>query len=792
MRVPLAWLREFVDWPGDAEELAEGLTARGVAVEAVERPGSGVAGIVAARVLAVEPHPAAAHLRVVRLDAGSGRATVVSGAPNLAPGLLVPWAPPGATLPGGRRLEPQDFRGVLSEGMACSADELGLPGSRAEGLLALGDDLAPGTDLVRALELDDPVLVLELTPNYAVHCQSVLGVAREVAAWTGRSLRLPPDPRVPAGPAASRVLTVFVTAPDLCGRFLALQLSGLAAGPSPLRVQRRLAAAGMRPVNALVDATNYVMLEVGQPLHAYDLRDLRGTGIGARRARPGEVLVTLDGQRRVLGGDDLVIADGERAVGVAGVMGGADSEVHPDTREVLLEAAYFQPEAVARTARRLGIASAAAARFARGVDPARLRWAAERCAELMCAWAGGGLGAEPQDVTTASWPAEPRVVRLRGSVARGLLGVGLTAAECGLRLSALGFGVQADGADRLRVTVPSWRADVAEEVDLVEEVGRSYGYDRIPAVLPGGPPGTPRPDPVAAAGELAGELVRAAGYSEAMTPPLHAEAECARLRLPAEDELRAALRVRNPMTEDQRLLRRLLLPGLLAALGYNARHRRLDAALYEVGRVFRPTAGPLPDEHLHLGLAAAGERAGFLAVKGVVEEVLARLGLRGMRWERAERPFLHPGRSAWVLTADGARLGLVGEVHPETAEAYGLASAAGAELDLRAVTARRPERSVFTPWPKAPAVRRDLSLVLSAEVPAATVEEVMRAAAGDLLVECRLFDVFSGPGIPPGARSLAYTLVYQADRTLTDAEVEERQQAVRRALVEQLGATLRS
>jgi phenylalanyl-tRNA synthetase beta chain len=799
VRVPFAWLREMVEWPGDVDELAEALTARGVAVEAVERPGAGVAGIVAARIVSVEPHPGSDHLKVCRLDAGPrGRAVVVSGAPNLAEGLLVPWAPPGSRLPGGRELAAQEFRGVRSEGMACSADEIGLPGEHADGLLPLSADLRPGEDLVASLELDDPVLVLELTPNYAAHCQSILGVAREVAALTGQGLHLPPEPSPRRHHSdATYVASVRIAAPDLCGRFVAVQLAGLTPRPAPVRAQRRLQAAGIRPRNAIVDATNYVMLEAGQPLHAYDLRDLRGGVIGARRAEPGEVVVTLDGQRRVLTADDLVIADGERAVGVAGIMGGENTEVHADTSEVLLESAYFQPAGIARTARRLGLASAASARFARGVDPARVRWAADRCAQLIGEWAGGGVSAEPADVVTPSFPTAGPVVRLRASRVRGLLGVKVTAAECGQHLSALGFAVTADGADRLRVVVPSWRPDVAEEIDLVEEVGRAYGYDRIPETLPGGAPGAPAADPVGEAGELAGAVARAAGYSEAVTSPLQGEEEWARLRIPQGHVLRSALRVRNPMTEDQRLLRMSLVPGLLGALGHNARHRRPDAALYEVGRVFwpAPAEGEPPDERRHFAMAAAGDGAGFLEAKGALEVVLERLGIPGVRWERPREVlgYLHPGRSAAVLAEGGVRLGYLGEVHPETANAYGIAGTATvAEIDLGRTAGLRPPRVAYRPWLRAPAVRRDLAVVLPEAVPAAEVAEVVRAAGGELLREVRLFDVYTGEGIEPGRRSLAYTLIYQADRTLTDAEVDRAHAAVRQALVAHLGAELRS
>ena len=817
MRVPLSWLLEMVDWPDGPEDLAEALTRRGLTVEAVERPASPPAGVLAARVLSVEPHPRADRLMLCRVSAGARGGEVVCGAPDVQAGTLVAWAAPGAVLPGGTAIGRREIRGCLSEGMVCAPDELGLPGGGG-GLLRLEAarlpghaPIAPGDDVAAALALHDPVLVFELTPNYAAHCQSILGVAREVRALTGGALRAAPDvpPEDPRAPAASAA-SVEVAAPDLCPRYVARVLDRLHHGPSPLQLARRLEQCGVRSLGAVVDVTNYVMLELGQPLHAFDLDALEGGGVTVRRAAPGEGIVTLDGQARELQAGELVIADAAGPVALAGVMGGRRSEVGAHTRRLLLESATFAPEAVAVTARRLGLPSEAAARFARGVDPGLARRAADRAALLLAAVAQARVHAG----TIERGPGVPaRSVSLRGRAARAVLGIRLSTSACGDHLARLGFDVAADGADRLRVQIPGWRPDVAIEVDLIEEVARSYGYDRLPAVLPPGEPGSPFPDPTRAAAALGREVCLGAGCSEVLPYSFHATSLWERLRLPAGHPWRQAAAIANPMHEQQAVLRTVLLAGLLQSLEANARQRRPDAAVFEVGRVFRPpTPAARPAEPLHLGLAGYGalspggfghppQPCDFLGFKGVCEEILDRFGLRACTFVPAGAALApcHPGRAAEIrLTVQGSEriVGFVGELHPEVCRAFGLPEpAAAAELDLTALAAARreaPATAAFRPWPRFPAARRDLALLCPADLPAARVEAALRAGGGDLLADVALFDVYAGPELPPGRRSLAYTLTYQAERTLTDAEVEACQAQVRAAAAALPGVEPRS
>jgi phenylalanyl-tRNA synthetase beta chain len=813
LRVPLSWLREWVDWEGHAQELAELLTKRGLAVEALEGPAHRPEGIVAATVLAVEPHPGADRLRVCRVRAGERQATVVCGAPDVRAGMLAPWAVPGAVLPGGKRIAPRPVRGVLSEGMLCAPDELGLPGGH-EGLLALdgetradGRPLAEGDDLVEALALDDVVLVLELTPNYAAHCQSVLGVARELSAATGAELRWPPMvPGEDGRHVVSGAAWVSVEAPDLCPRYVARVCSGMRHGPSPLWLRRRLEQGGMRPIGLVVDVTNYVMLELGQPLHAFDLDRLAGGGAVVRRARAGERLVTLDGRERELDAGDLVIADQEGPVAIAGIMGGQRTEVGGTTQAVLLESATFSAEAVARTARRLALATEASSRFARGVDPGMARRAADRAMLLLRKLGGATVYAGALE----AGPGVPeRHVALRGRYVRGLLGVDLSTPACGRLLERLGFTVRPDGADRLRVTVPGWRPDVVEEVDLVEEVARQYGYDRLPAALPPGDPGTPAPSPLARVAEVARSVALAAGFSEVQPYSFHGAELWDRMRLPAEHPWRRATAVTNPMGADQAYLRTTLAGGLLRTLGVNARYRRPDAAAFEVGRVFRPPRpGARPDEPLLLGLGGYGalrpggwdhrpEPCDFFALKGVLEEIFSRAGLRETEptWVPAPDayPTLHPGRCA-EARLNGTVLAWVGEVHPEVRAAFDLpAPAALAELDLGALAGAATEGIAFQAPPRHPAVRRDVAILVPRSLPAAEVARTLRRAGSPLLAEVRLFDVYTGEGVPEGMRSLAYALTYRAeDRTLTDAEVDAAHAAVRQALAELPGVRLRS
>ncbi|MBX5465105.1 MAG: phenylalanine--tRNA ligase subunit beta [Clostridia bacterium] len=802
MRVDWLWLREFVEPPVGAEELARLLPLQGLEVAALELGPRRLEGLRVARVLAVEAHPAADQLRLCRLDAGLGREVqVVSGAPNLRAGQLAVWAPPGTLLPG--RSEPLAavrFRGLLSEGMLCSGDELGLPGGDHSGILELPAG-SPGEPAERYLPVGDAVLELELTPNYAVHCQSVLGVAREVAARFALPLPGPIRPEVEwerllGHPEAPELR---LEAPDGCGRYVALLLEDVRPLPSPPEVQRRLRAAGLRPINALVDATNYVMLETGQPLHAFDadrLESRRGRlQVGVRRARPGERLLTLDGVERELAAEDLLIVSGERPVGLAGVMGGAESQVGARTRRILLESAWFEPRAIRRTSRRLGLPSEAAARFEKGGGRAARRGAARRAAELMTAWTGGRLVAAAE--ATGALPAERRLAWRPGRI-RSLLGLELDDGELRALLERLGFRFEAAEGGGWRVAVPSWRGDVEGEADLAEEAGRLAGYERLPARLPAAPAGLPEPDRPGELRRLVRETLAGAGLSESVGYPLQGEE---RLRLLGFDVGRCP-RLANPISREQAVLEPSLLPSLLEAAEENRRQGREEWALFELGRCFaldeegsvreRAAAGFLVRGRLAWSWADRGRPTDFYTAKGLMEALLERTAVRGARFEPGGPAALHPGRAARVLAA-GEPIGWVGELHPAAAARLDLPEGVVAgELDLEAVLRLAEPPGRPAPLARYPGVERDLSLVVAEEEPAERMAEIIRQAAGPWLDRLVLFDVYHGEEIGAGRKSLAFSLTYRAaDRTLSDEEVARVHEAVR-ARLREAGARLRS
>ncbi len=822
MRVPYRWLKEYVDVKLDPVDLARELTLRGVAVETVVTLDPGISGVVAGRLLSVQPHPRAARLRVVRVDLGREQLGIVTAAPGLEAGMLVPVACPGAVLPGGRRIAAADFRGVLSQGMLLSETELleGKPHQEGEGIWVLPPEVEVGAAIQQVLGLDDAALELDLTPNYASHCLSMLGVATEVAAITGSAARWPAVGEAAGLPPEARggrpPVRVEIEDPEFCPRYTAMLIEDIRIGPSPLWMQNRLRAAGMRPISNVVDVTNYVMLELGQPLHAFDYERVREGRIIVRRARPGEVMVTLDGQARALDADMLVIADPQGAIALAGVMGGLDSEITGRTRTVMLESAHFQNRSTGRTARRLGLNSEASRRFAKGTDPNGTARAAARACELLRQCGAG----RPLDVVVDVYPSPvlPRQVTLRPQRCNMLTGLSLSAEAMAVSLGRLGLPVKLEGAGderRLLVTLPTRRPDLEGEIDLVEEVARTYGYHHIPASLPAGPVTLGHRTPAQALALRARTALRGLGLTEVVTYSLEDRGGHDRLRLAPDDSRRRALVLRSPLTDDQERLRTTALTGILRVLEHNANWHNYDLAVFEIAPVFLPGQLPpadLPKESKRLALAAMGgvrpgtwlepaQEADFFYLKGVVEALLAHLGIGegagkggAARYAASRHPSLHPGRQAAVAVGETS-LGHLGELHPDVQTAYGLPRrAVVAELDWDVLAslaaAARPQ---YQSLPRFPSIERDLALVLGREVPARRVEEVIREAGGELLREARLFDVYEGPQVPQGQRSLAYSLTYRAaDRTLTDAEVDEVHGRVRRALGERLGATLRS
>ena len=778
MRVPLSWLADHVDVDVPAATLAEKLTFAGVEIETIHRVGDDLAGILTARVLEVTQHPDADRLVLVRIDAGGEERLVVCGARNFAPGDVVPWAAPGAKLPGGVEIGRRKVRGALSDGMLASARELGVFDDHA-GILVLPPDTPVGVDVVEAVELRDTVLDVKTAPNRG-DILSMRGIAREVALLLGKELR-PLDLTVPEiGPPAGDLASVAVEDAEGCPLYAARVIQGLdAARPSPLWMARRLYLYGQRPLGAVVDVTNYLLLDQGQPLHAFDLDLVPGRRIVVRRAAEGETLRTLDGRDRALTSEDTVITSGAHVVALAGIMGGEDTEVRASTTEVLLESAHFPPASVRRTMRRLGMNTEGGQRWARGVDPAGAEPVCDQAARLMATLAGG-------TVATGRLRAGPGVgereaIRLDWGRSAERLGAPADPEFAAAQLRRYGCRTEVVDPRTVLAVPPSWRFDLELWADLEEEVARGWGYDQLPATLP-----------AATGGRLTAEqrLRRQArtalagmGVTEVQTYPFLSQAAFDRLELPADDPRRRTLRLANPISEEAPELRTTLLPGLAEAAGRNLARGLDGVAVYELGAVFLPVRdGELPDEPLTLGVLLAGQApAGrfddprrpfdFADAKGVAEGLVAALGVPGVGYRAEEPPPYHPGRCAAVLLEDRP-VGLLGQLHPRVAVAWELPAATFAvELELAPLLAAVPRmRPAPTPSPY-PELTFDVAFLVPPGVAESDLEAALREAGGDLLTRLTLFDAYEGPPLPPGHRNLAYRVALQAaDRTLTDAD----------------------
>jgi phenylalanyl-tRNA synthetase beta chain len=779
VKVLLSWLNELAPVGSDVDALADQLSMLGLAVDGIEHVGAAVDGVVVARVLGLRPHPQADRIQLVDVDRGDGEALqVCCGAFNMAVGDLVPLATLGTVMPNGMEIARRKLRGEWSNGMLCSSRELHLGDDHA-GILVLPDGLELGAPVFEALGVSaDVVFDLDLTRNRPdAWCH--LGVARDLAAHRGVGLMVPSPSATPAG--APRTVGVEIVDGDLCGRFTSTVLTGVVVGPSPRWMAERLVRTGMRPINNVVDVSNYVMLELGQPNHPYDAATLGGGAFRVRRARPGEVLVTLDGTERRLAGDDLLICDGhDMPVGLAGIMGGAHTEIGPDTTTVALEMAWFRPEAVASTAGRLGLRTEASARFERGVDPAVADLAIARFVELLRETCPDVQVAPGAVDARGDLPAAP-TVGLRTSRINALLGTGLTDDEVAGLLAPIGFTVTAVAPGRADVTVPSWRLDCEVEIDLVEEVARHYGYERLGKTVPT----SAHPGALSEHQRdrrLVREVLVGAGLAEAMPNPLLGPGDHERAGLSVD-----AIALHNPMAAEESLLRASLRPGLLKALGYNASHRRSGIGLFEVGHVYRlpvPATAPLPDEREVVAVAWAGRDA--LAAVAVWDEVVAALGIEGVQVVAAEPSGLHPTRSAELVAPSGTVIGLVGEIDPDVAADHGIAErVAWLEVDLVDLLALPHGERRYRRVSRYPSSDVDLAFAVPDRVSAAAVTGAVRAAAGDLLADLALFDVYRGPGVADGTRSLAYRLRLQAaDRTLSDTDVA----GVRRACIDAAAA----
>ncbi len=834
MKLPLSWLAEFVTLEADVDELCRRLTLAGLEVENVERSTPGFSDVFVARVLKVERHPNADRLNLCDIDAGAiGRFSVVCGAPNVRAGMTAPFARLGARLigsghGGGHRpaslqdappLQAAVIRGVRSEGMLCSERELGFSDDHA-GIVALPNDAPLGVELASYLRSEDTVLDVAITPNRG-DCLSILGLAREVAALFGLKLKQPAvrsaflkprrehakERQAESGDNLDGALAVEILAPELCPHYAGLPINGVKIGPSPIWMRRRLEQCGMRGLNNVVDATNYVMLELGQPLHAFDSAQITGRRIVVRRADQGpdgalnREFVTLDNVRRTLDPADLLIADPEKPLAIAGIMGGMNSEVGAATTSLVLESAYFEPITIARTARRLGLRSEASYRFERAIDRGGQVRALARVAELIVRNAGGKVSSAAVDAEPR--PARERQVTLDLGAVNSILGVAVPAAEVRERLRALGASVKPAGGRSLTVIPPSFRPDLNETADFAEEIARLKGLAEIPAAVPERAAAPAQPNDYRSFIGAAREVMVGAGLSELRTIAFIAPAD--NQRYPGIGG--EAVRVTNPLSAELGELRLSLTPGLLGALRFNLNREASAVHAFEIGKVFAMSDGS-PVEHERLAALSYGDyalgmvgqpalAASFWTLKGVLEQWFVALGVAArVGFEAAgegEYSFLHPGRAARVLM-DGKPIGYLGELHPAEAIRLDLNSPCVlTELDLGHLIAYGcvPLQEVTSP-PKYPAIRRDLALVVDRDISAARVIASIRENASPLLQGVEVFDVYEGESIAPGKKSMALACRYRGkDRTLTDEEVNRAHGELIEGVRKGLGAELR-
>lgn len=799
MLVPLSWLRDFAPFDLDPRALGAVFDDLGMVVESINTVGEELSGVVVATVSEIAPIAGADKIRRVMVDAGGPSAVqVVCGAWNFTVGDTVALAAVGAVLPGSFTITRRKMKGVVSDGMLCSAAELGL-GDDAAGILVLGDGAAPGTPLSEALGLrPDVVYDLAIEANRP-DAMCVAGVARDAAARLGMPFMIP-DPVVAVSSAEGSShlqASVEVEVPDLCPRFAVGVLDGVEVGPSPDWVARRLTMAGMRPINSVVDASNYVMLELGQPTHPYDFDLLPGAGLRVRAARPDESLETLDGVMRRLGNGahpDCVICDAtDVIVGIAGIMGGASSEISPGTRRVALEAANFAPMAVARTSRRLGLRSEASARFERGVDVEGIDRAVARYCELVrSASPSAGLAGPLVDVRAAGGRRSP--IRVRTARVNAILGTSLADEDVRRYLAPIGFSATPAEAGMQDIIPPSFRPDVTREIEVIEEVARHHGYANIARTVPRSPQ-VGRLTVYQSERRRVRQVLAGAGLSEAVGSQLLGPGDHARAGL-AEDGIAAV----DPLVREESVLRTSLLPGMLRAVAFNADRRNGDLGMFEIGHVFRrPTdpAAELPDEREHLAVALAGEGVsgighGALGAVVAVRRLTEALRLGAVALVASSAPGMHPGRTASVVV-DGVAAGCVGEVDPEVSQAWGIPGQVGwCEVDLETVVGATRRSELAVPVSRFPSSDIDLAFVVDDDIAAASVEQTLAVAAGPTLERVTLFDVYRGPGVPAGHRSLAFRLRLCAlDRTLTEADIGAvRDECVARVAREH-GATLR-
>ncbi|WP_409297308.1 phenylalanine--tRNA ligase subunit beta [Peribacillus sp. SCS-26] len=804
MFVSYKWLQDYVDLSGiSPEELAEKITKSGIEVEGVEKKSEGLKGVVIGHVVEKEKHPQADKLNICQVDLGGEQAVqIICGAPNVDKGQKVAVATVGAVLPGNFKIKKAKLRGEESNGMICSLQELGIEPKvvskdYSTGIFVFPADAEVGEDALAQLGLDDSILELGLTPNRA-DAMSMLGVAYEVGAILGREVKWPETGSTASGEQASDYISVRVDAEKDNPLYTAKVIKDVKVGPSPLWMQTLLMNSGIRPHNNIVDITNFVLLEYGQPLHAFDYDKIGSKEILVRRAHDGEKIVTLDDAERTLNGDNLVITNGSKPVAIAGVMGGADSEVGLDTATVLLESAYFTGPVIRKSSKGQNLRSEASSRYEKGVDPGRVHRAAERAASLMAEYAGGTVLSGT--VIADTLKAEPAVVSTSLEAINRLLGTGLDLDTVMDIFSRLQFQAETE-ENEIIITVPTRRGDITIEADLIEEVARLYGYDNLPKTLPVAESVPGGLNSYQLKRRKTRSYLEGAGLFQAVTYSLTSEEKASQYAL----EKGEAIKLAMPMSEDRSTLRLSIVPQLLEVLKYNTARQAESLAIYETGSVFQKNGGeelPLEKEHLAGAMTGLwvthpwqGEKkpVDFYVAKGILEGLFEVLGLgSAVTFEAAETEGMHPGRTA-AVKLNGETIGFVGQIHPKVQKDMDLKETYVFEISLQDLLTAETAPTSYQAIPRFPSITRDIALVVDRDVAAGSIYDVISSAGGRLLKEIAVFDLYEGERMEPGKKSLAFSLKYlDPERTLTDEEVTRAHEKVLKAVEDKTGAVLRA
>lgn len=798
MLVPYRWLKDYIETDLPVKELAEKMVATGNGVEAITELGADIKNVVVGKIVKLEKHPDADKLQICQIDVGTETLQIVTGADNVFEGALVPVALCGSELPNGMKIKKGKLRGVESYGMLCSGEELCLkesdyPGAEVYGILILSGDWTPGTDIRKVIMKDDTVIEFEIGANRP-DCLSVLGIAREAAAALDIPIKIPDAAySEDKNDDIHNYVDVEVTDTDLCPRYMAKAVKNVKIGPSPDWMQARLRAAGIRPISNIVDITNFVMLETGQPMHAYDDKDIRGRKIIVRRAEDGETMKTLDGKEREFTSSMLLIADAEGPTGIAGVMGGENSEIKEDTKTVIYEAAKFMYGNIRQTSRGLGLATEASMRFSKGVDTANVEYAINRCCQLTEMLGAGEIVGGTIDILSEDLSEKEIVVKAQDI--NGILGTNLSAMEMKRCLDRVFLKTELD-ATELRVHIPHIRGDIDGKADIAEEVARIYGYDNIPENEVQGRIMAVKRD-MEVFTDLVRHYITGNGFFECITYSFTGKADWDKLLLPEDSFLRRAVKIRNPLGDDTAYMRTTLIADALKVMATNLKHKNKNVKIFEIDKVYLPKELPLtelPEERKKMVLAMSGDDADFYRLKEIVENIFEICRVEGgIDVVAGGEPYFHPGRKALMMLGDKL-VGQLGEIHPDVQENFGIPEKVYvAQMDMESLFEASGTKIRFAPLPKYPAIERDIAITVDKDAEAGTIRKAILKNGGKYIENVELFDVYEGEQLGKGKKSLAYALTFRsATGTLTDENIAKDMKRILAKLEEDFGAALRS